>query len=76
MEHHIELVYLLDFCATADRSEIIKNWPRVNDPDTYAPPESILWAVIIWLEKTSCEINKDRSKLSQVHQALRKFNGE
>ena len=45
-------------CYGAGRSEIIKNWPVINNTDDYAPPELILQAMIIWLEKTSCEITK------------------
>ena len=63
-------------CYGAGRSEIIKNWPVINSTSAYATPELIIQAMIIWLEKTSCEINKDRSKLSQIHQELRKFREE
>ena len=59
-------------CYCAHRDIVIKNWPVINGTNSYATPELIIQAMIIWLEKTSCEINKDRSKLSQLHQALRK----
>ena len=55
------------------RSEIIKNWPVVANKDIYAPPELILKAMVIWLENTSIEITKDRNRLSQVHQSLRRY---
>ena len=63
-------------CYGAGRSEIIKNWPVIKDVNHYATPELIIQAMIIWLEKTSCEINKDRGKLSSVYHELRKFTGE